>query len=207
LVNGDTLRFASISELSGYADGIVVTSHYGRPTKIEGNPLHPSSLGATTAITQASILNLYDPDRSRNVMQDGIVTTWSEFLSVARAKMTKAQANGGAGVALLVPSVGSPSYRKTLEDFQKKLPNAIVASWEPVNRDRVYQGAMMAFGKAVETTYHLSNADRILLLDADAFGSMVGSVRMAKEFAARRDPENSKRIRCDCRSQGARQYE
>jgi molybdopterin-containing oxidoreductase family iron-sulfur binding subunit len=191
LVNGDTLRFASISELSGYADGIVVTSHYGRPTKIEGNPLHPSSLGATTAITQASILNLYDPDRSRNVMQDGIVTTWSEFLSVARAKMTKAQANGGAGVALLVPSVGSPSYRKTLEDFQKKMPNAIVASWEPVNRDHVYQGAMMAFGKAVETTYHLSNADRILLLDADAFGSMVGSVRMAKEFSARRDPENA----------------
>lgn len=79
VIPGQPLYFATALEMNGYARGVLVESHEGRPIKVEGNPLHPDSLGATDAFTQASILTLYDPDRAQAVTHRGQIRTWESF--------------------------------------------------------------------------------------------------------------------------------
>src|SRR6185369_9850603 len=99
-----------------------VESHEGRPTKIEGNPSHPASLGATNALTQAAIHTLYDPDRARAITNAGAASTWDEFLA-ATAKVLEGQAaSKGAGIRLLTETITSPTAAAQIREFLAKYP-------------------------------------------------------------------------------------
>ena len=116
-VPGQPLFFATCTTLGGYATGLLVESHLGRPTKIEGNPEHPASLGATDAFAQASILSLYDPDRSQTIMKGGLISTWGEFLTALSAELPALRARRGQGLAILTETITSPTLADQLQHF------------------------------------------------------------------------------------------
>ena len=186
LVPGKPLFFASAFPLSGIGNGILVTSHEGRPTKIEGNGNHPGSLGATDAFAQASILSLYDPDRSQVVSNAGRISTWDAFLTSVSDDLKRERDGGGSGLRILTETVTSPTLADQLRQFLAQFPRAKWHQYEPVNRDNALAGARLAFGDAVNSIYRFDRADVILSLDADfLFGGAAG-VRYAREFAAKR---------------------
>ncbi len=186
IVPGIPLFFATAMTLGGIASGVLVESHMGRPTKIEGNPKHPASLGATTAFAQASVLTLYDPDRSKVVSQVGRISTWGTFLQTLNTKLSAQRARQGAGLRILTETVTSPTLAHQLQALLAKFPSAKWHQYEPAGRDAVRVGARLAFGKDVETHYRFDKADVILSLDADFLSSGPGTLRYAREFAARR---------------------
>jgi molybdopterin-containing oxidoreductase family iron-sulfur binding subunit len=120
-IPGKPIFFASAMPLSGYATGVLVESHMYRPTKIEGNPDHPSSLGASDAYMQASVLGLYDPDRSQVVRHLGEISTWSDFLA-ALQPVLKAAATDGSGLRLLTQTVTSPTLGAQIQQAMAALP-------------------------------------------------------------------------------------
>jgi len=183
---GKPLFFATSFVLSGYACGVLAESHEGRPTKIEGNPEHPASLGATDIFAQASILNLYDPDRSQVIKNIGQFSSWEAFLNLLRTQLEAQSGKNGAGIRILTETVTSPTLAAQLKTFLKKYPSAKWHQYEPVNRDNVKLGSQLAFGQYVETQYHLENADVALSLDGDFFSGMPGSLVHARKFGERR---------------------
>ncbi len=190
LVPGRPLFYASAMPLGGYATPVLVENHEGRPTKVEGNPDHPASMGATDAFAQASILNLYDPDRMQTITYRGEVKTWSDFMSGLGSAMTMQRAQGGAGLRILTETVTSPTMADLLNGILQALPQAKWHQWEPTNRDMVREGARLAFGRYVDTLYHFDKADVIVALDADFLSCGPGSVRYQWDFANRRRVEN-----------------
>jgi len=192
LVPGRPLFFATAYGHDGYARGILVESHEGRPTKIEGNPDHPVSLGATDVFGQAHVLGLYDPDRSKTVLFLGQDRTWGDFRGMLREELEKHKAKGGAGLRFLLPRNASPTLAAQAATITAAFPHARFVSWEPVSRDNARQGARLAFGEPVEAHYRLDQADVILSLDADFLTSGPASLRLQREFAARRQPSGEK---------------
>jgi molybdopterin-containing oxidoreductase family iron-sulfur binding subunit len=186
LVPGKPLYYASAAPRFGAAHGILVESHMGRPTKIEGNPVHPASLGATDAVVQAEILSLYDPDRSQVVLRGGRITTWEAFLATFAALISEHERRGGAGFRLLTPAVTSPTLARQLQLLQQRLPEARFHAFDAAGRDNLRRGSLRAFGEYVDTCYRLDRADVIVALDADFLTAMPGSVRYARDFADRR---------------------
>ncbi|HVC95702.1 MAG TPA: TAT-variant-translocated molybdopterin oxidoreductase [Pirellulales bacterium] len=189
IVPGKPLMFATAMTLGGYATGVLVESHLGRPTKIEGNPEHPASLGATDVFTQASILSLYDPDRSQTVMKGGRISTWGEFLTALAGEVSSVRARKGRGLTILTETVTSPTLADQLRALLRELPEAKWRQYEPAGRDNVRAGAKLAFGEYVDTIYHFDRADVVLTLDADFLAAMPGSVRYARDFIDRRRVE------------------
>ncbi len=186
-VPGKPLFFASAVPFGGYARGILVENHLGRPTKIEGNPDHPDSLGATDPFMQASVLSFYDPDRSQVVTQAGLFRSWSDFLDALRPAVAAHQSKQGAGLRLLTETVTSPTFGHQLQEFEKQFPQARWHQYEPITRDALRAGARLAFGQEVETLYRFDQAEVILSLDSDFLTEMPGNLRYAREFARRRD--------------------
>jgi MoCo/4Fe-4S cofactor protein with predicted Tat translocation signal len=184
VIPGKPLYFATAMTLGGVATGLLAKSNEGRPTKIEGNPEHPGSLGATDVLAQASLLNMYDPDRSKEVTYRGEPKTWQGFMTELRAKLDENRADGGAGVRFLSETVTSPTLLAQLDQIKKELPNSKFYQFEPINKDNSTAGAKMAFGSAVNTVYKFDQADRILTLDADIFSGF--NVRYMKDFAKKR---------------------
>ena len=193
IIPGKPLYFASALPLSGYARGVLVENQMGRPTKIEGNPDHPDSLGSTDIFMQSAILTFYDPDRSQAVTRDGLIQTWDDFISRLRSEMTSQEAKKGAGLRILTETVTSPTLGAQLKELQRRFPASAWHQYEPVSRDNVREGARLAFGRAVETHYRFSEADIVLALDADFLSGMPGSLRYAREFTARRSAEGNGR--------------
>ena len=115
IVPGKPLYFATAMELNGYATGLLVESHEGRPTKIEGNPEHPASLGATSAFHQAAILDLYDPDRSQAVLKGGEISSWGAFLSTLNAALEGQYKSKGTGLRILTPTITSPTLAAQIQ--------------------------------------------------------------------------------------------
>ncbi len=190
VIPGRPMFYATAVTLGGYASPVLVESHLGRPTKIEGNDLHPASLGGTDIFTQASILGLYDPDRSQSVMSMGDQRSWKAFLEAIRGPLSAQRALQGAGVRILTPTISSPTLADQLRNFLKIYPQAKWHAYEPVNRDNVLEGAKMAFGQPVETRYDFSKADVIVSLDADfLYAGFPGNTRYIRDFAKRRNPE------------------
>ena len=167
VIPGLPMFFATAFTLGGYASPILVESHLYRPTKIEGNAQHPASLGGTDVFAQASILGMYDPDRSQTIAYLGDVRTWGGFLEAIRGPLNAQKAVQGAGIRILTRTVSSPALADQLRSVLKLYPQAKWHVYEPVNRDNVLEGAKMAFGQPVETQYKLENADVIVSLDAD----------------------------------------
>ena len=190
LLLGKPLFYATAMPLGAYGTGLLVESHEGRPTKIEGNPQHPSSLGGTDVFTQASVLGMYDPDRSQVNTYLGEARTWPEVLSNLRAAIKTAKTNGGAGLRVLSGATSSPSFVAQMQELLKTYPQAKWYQWEAVNRDNVYAGAQMAFGLPVETVYDFSKAKVVLSLDGDFLSSgFPGFHKYTREFSRRRRPE------------------
>jgi molybdopterin-containing oxidoreductase family iron-sulfur binding subunit len=186
IVPGQPLFFATAMPFGGFGTGLIVTSHDGHPTKIEGNPAHPASLGATNIFGQAAILDLYDPDRAQAVTHSGDISSWEAFLSTLNIALQAQQAKGGAGLRILTETVTSPTLAAQIGLVLEKFPAARWHQFEPVNRDAVREGARLAFGEVVETRYHFDQADVILALESDFLFTHPGSLRFAREFADRR---------------------
>ncbi|MBZ5678501.1 MAG: TAT-variant-translocated molybdopterin oxidoreductase [Acidobacteriia bacterium] len=190
VIPGRPMFYATAMTLGGYASPLLVESHLGRPTKIEGNDQHPASMGGTDIFAQASILGMYDPDRSQSVMSMGDQRSWKSFLSAIRGPLSAQKALQGAGIRILTPTISSPTLADQLRNFLKIYPQAKWHVYEPVNRDNVLEGAKMAFGQPVETRYDFSKADVIVSLDADFLSAgFPGNTRYIRDFANRRDPD------------------
>jgi len=190
VVPGRPLFFATAFSLSGYASPILVESNLYRPTKVEGNGQHPASLGGTDIFSQASILGMYDPDRSQTVTYLGDIRSWGALVDAMRAPLNVQKSLQGAGIRILTPTVSSPTLADQLQAFIKANPQAKWHVYEPVNRDNVLEGAKLAFGQPVETQYKLENAEVILSLDADfLYAGFPGFARYVRDFAKRRNPD------------------
>ncbi len=186
IVPGRALFFATAVLDGGYAKGVLVESHEGRPTKIEGNPDHPASLGATDAATQASILELYDPDRSQTVKQLGEIRSWGAFVAAVKAALAAQKPLGGAGLRILTETVTSPTLAAQIKAVLAEYPQARWHQYEPLAPDNARTGAQLAFGQPAEARYRLAEADVIFSLESDFLGRGPDGVRLTREFAQRR---------------------
>jgi molybdopterin-containing oxidoreductase family iron-sulfur binding subunit len=155
--------------LGGCATGLLAKSYDGRPVKLEGNPDHPGSLGTTDVFAQASLLDLYDPDRSQEVSYRGTPKSWQNFMTTLRTSIEENRADGGAGIRFLTPTVSSPTLQDQFKKLQAELPNFRWYQYEPVNNDNAFAGSKLAFGSPVHPVYKFDAAERILSLDADIF--------------------------------------
>src|SRR5580698_1980219 len=193
VIPGRPMFYATACTLGGYASPLLVESHLGRPTKVEGNDQHPASLGGTDIFAQAHVLGLYDPDRSQSVVSMGDERSWQSFLTAIRGPLSAQKALQGAGIRVLTPTISSPTLADQLRGFLKIYPQAKWHVYEPVNRDNVLEGAKLAFGQPVETRYDLSKADVIVSLDADFLSAgFPGNTRYIRDFAKRRNPDDGK---------------
>jgi MoCo/4Fe-4S cofactor protein with predicted Tat translocation signal len=181
--------YATTMPLAGSAIGLLVETHEGRPTKVEGNPKHPASLGATDVFAQASVLELYDPDRSQVLTYLGDIRPWSALLGAIETALAEQKDSKGAGLRFLSGTVISPTLSAQMESLLAAYPAAKWHQWESAGRDPVRAGAQMAFGRAVNTYYSPEKADVIVSLDSDFLGSGPGWLRYTREFSRRRVPD------------------
>ncbi|HEY5446641.1 MAG TPA: hypothetical protein VIJ87_19695, partial [Pyrinomonadaceae bacterium] len=190
---------------------VLVRSNEGRPTKIEGNPDHPNNRpgdfpvddpgrdprgsSATDIFTQASILSLYDPDRSQTLTFREDIRTWTSFVGAIRTALDEQRPKQGGGIRFLTQPITSPTVGSQMKELLQAWPQAKWHQYEPANRDNVRAGAVMALGQPVNTTYRFDLADCILSLDCDFLSCLPGSLRYARDFAAkRRVTEESKEM-------------
>jgi MoCo/4Fe-4S cofactor protein with predicted Tat translocation signal len=188
---GIPLYYATALSLDGFGLGVAVKNHDGRPTKVEGNPSHPASLGATDIYAQAEILGLYDPDRPETLLRRGAISTWESFVPALSEAMQVQRALQGQGLRILTPTVTSPSLAAQFAELLTALPAARWIQYDPVGRSNTYAGAQQAFGQPVEPRYNFANADVIVALDADFLTEGPGRVRYARDFM------NGRRVRQD----------
>jgi molybdopterin-containing oxidoreductase family iron-sulfur binding subunit len=189
IVPGKPLFFATAVPFGESGTGVLVESHMGRPVKIEGNPSHPSSEGATDGFTQAEILSLYDPDRSQVVLSEGRVSTWERFLVLAVDLREQKRKTQGRGLRILTRSVASPTLADQLHRLLGQFPRARWHIHEPVSHDAIREGSRLAFGEVLEPFYDLRQADVIVALDADFLSWGPDRLRHTRDFTARRDVE------------------
>jgi molybdopterin-containing oxidoreductase family iron-sulfur binding subunit len=185
-VPGKPLFYATAMPLAGYATGLLVESHMGRPTKVEGNPSHPASLGAANVAAQASVLGLYDPDRAQVVVYRGRIGDWSTFLTSMDQRRSDLLELKGAGLRILTGVVTSPALGDQIKSVLAQFPQAKWHQYEPLSRNSVREGAKLAFGEYINTVYHFDRADVIVSLDADFLSAGPGAVRYAHDFAEKR---------------------
>jgi molybdopterin-containing oxidoreductase family iron-sulfur binding subunit len=180
LVPGRPLFFATAMPQGGFGTPVLAENHTGRPTKIEGNPEHPASLGATDVLAQASVLTLYDPDRSRTVLERGEVRTWQGFTAALQTILGPERSTGGAGLRILSEPITSPSMIDQMETFAANFPQAKWHQWDPV------YGVVQGGAPAQAALYHFDKADVIVSLDSDFLGCGPSSTRYSKDFSSRR---------------------
>jgi molybdopterin-containing oxidoreductase family iron-sulfur binding subunit len=186
-VPGKPLFYATAMSVRGVATGLLVESHLGRPTKVEGNPDHSASLGATDTFMQASVLTLYDPDRSQTVLHNGSISTWGNFITAVTGARDVASLKQGGGLRILTGTVTSPTLADQIQKFLAAYPEAKWHQYEACGRHAARAGALAAFGKPFNTIYRFDRANVIVSLDADFVCSgMPGGLRYARDYAARR---------------------
>lgn len=193
-VPGVPEQFATAMELGEGALGLLVTSYDGRPIKIEGNPSHPQSLGATDALAQAAVLELYDPDRSQAVIERAALAegrTWDDFRRFVASQQGVWKSNRGKGLCVLAQPSTSPTLARLRVAFLAQYPEAQWFEYEPLAWDNPRQGARLAFGRPVRTQWVLDQATVIAALDGDFLGWHPAAVRNARDFAARRDADRA----------------
>ena len=169
------------------AHPLVAVTHDGRPTKVEGNPNHAASKGATDIQSQASLLDLYDPDRSRRFQQDGVEAKEEDFTKWLGEVIAKA--GDGAGIAFLSEHFMSPSFGRLKGAVAEKLPKAIWATYEPLGGSEARKASEASFGEGMRAVPQLDKADVILALDSDFLGFDEGRIEGIRAFSKRRSPE------------------
>jgi MoCo/4Fe-4S cofactor protein with predicted Tat translocation signal len=175
--------YATTMPFGRSAYGLIVESHEGRPTKIEGNPSHPSTLGASSVRVQASILGLYDPDRSQTIRQQGAAKSWKDF-ETAWTQLAEAHAkDGGASLAILSQSFSSPTLARLVTELRAKYPKLQWVTYEPVSDENRLAGLKQATGRDVDAVLRFDRASVILTLDADPLLSDPEMIRHARGFS------------------------
>jgi molybdopterin-containing oxidoreductase family iron-sulfur binding subunit len=186
LVPGKPLFFATAMPFSGGATPLLVRSYMGRPTKIEGNDLHPASLGAADVFAQASILGLYDPDRSETIINRGEFRTFTAFLGELSTVLEGQRTKQGAGLRFLTETVTSPTLAAQLKAITARFPGARWYQWEPAGGNNSTLGTRQALGDFATPIYNFAAADRVLSLDSNFLECGPGALRYARDFASRR---------------------
>ena len=186
IVPGIPRYYATTMPFRRSAYGLVVESHEGRPTKVEGNPAHPSTLGASSSRVQASVLGLYDPDRSQSVTLKGARKSWNDFVT-AWGELAKAHdADGGAGLAVLSESFSSPTLARLVSELRARYPKVQWATYDAVSDENRLAGLRQATGRDLDLMLRLDRASVILCLDADPLLTDPEMIRHARGFAAGR---------------------
>jgi molybdopterin-containing oxidoreductase family iron-sulfur binding subunit len=192
LVLGKSMYFATAHPFPTGAIPVLVKSDSFRPIKVDGNPEHPVSKGKSDAFTQATLLDLYDPDRSQHVLHRGQTSAWGgfqqEFITAAK------KLNGGQGLYFLSETITSPTLAAQWKQVQAAYPNAKLVQWEPINQDSSRAASKAAFGSYTDAQYKLEDADVILSLDADFLGGIAhpGFLPLAAGYAERHRYEEDK---------------
>jgi MoCo/4Fe-4S cofactor protein with predicted Tat translocation signal len=184
LIPGRPIFYATAMPIHGHALPLIVETHEYRPTKVEGNPQHAASLGATDVFAQASILDLYDPDRSTVLTHMGEGRPWGEFVLAMENEVAAQKANQGVGLRFLTEAISSPTFAWQMKSVQKLFPQAKWHRWQPVNRDSARAGSKLAFGGYYDAIYKFDAADVVLSLDADFLSGswFPGFVRYSRDF-------------------------
>ncbi|HTC33032.1 MAG TPA: TAT-variant-translocated molybdopterin oxidoreductase, partial [Bryobacteraceae bacterium] len=185
-IPGVPLYFATAMQMGGVGTGLLATSYLGRPTKIDGNPDHPGSLGASDYFQQASLLTMYDPDRAQSVIQKDLISSWVSFQAALFARREQAAVSKGDGLRILTETITSPTLAAGINAILKEFPAAKWHQYEACGRHGAHQGAMLAFGRPVNTIYHFDQADVVVSLDADFLACGPGNLRHARNFADKR---------------------
>jgi molybdopterin-containing oxidoreductase family iron-sulfur binding subunit len=186
IIPGRPLQFATAMPWDSAGIGLLVESREGRPIKIEGNRLHPGSLGASDVFCQAAILDLYDPDRAKSIGRPDRVKTWDEMLVMIRSAVARLRDRRGAGLRVLSEPIRSPSLGAQLRAVLRELPAARWHQFEPLTDEAAREGARWALGRNVNTYCRLDRADVVLSLDADLLASGPAHLRYARDFMERR---------------------
>ncbi len=217
---GVAVHYATLFELNGVATGVLAKSYDGRPIKIEGNPDHPMSLGAASAFAQASVLDLYDPDRSRQIWQQvndtesklapkpapvfqqadsefsdrGTRRNWSEFEGYAQGLFGAHRARQGDGLAILMQGSSSPTQRRLREEIKQSMPKARWFTYQPLHFDHAWEGSRAAFGRALRCQYDLTKARTILCFDADLLGAHPAHLKWSRDWSIGRGSVKSEKM-------------
>jgi molybdopterin-containing oxidoreductase family iron-sulfur binding subunit len=188
LILGRPVYFATAFPFATGSVPLLIKSDAYRPIKVDGNPNHPYNQGGSDPIAQATLLDMYDPDRSQHVYYRGETRQWAAFLASYRAMLADKKATGGQGLYFLSGTVTSPTMAAQWKKGQAKYPNAKWIQYDPVNRDSAYAASKAAFGDYADAQYRLAGADIIVSLDADFLSGIAhpGFHRLAKDYANRR---------------------
>ncbi len=181
-------QYATCFDFGGVSQGVLVTSNDGRPTKIEGNPSHPDSRGATDSFTQAAILDLYDPDRSRSVTYDNKKSSLAAFKEWIASYLP----NDGSGVAVLSEQSSSPTYNRMRRAFMRSMPNAVWVTYDPIANVNEQNGLASAFAGLWKTVHDFAKATTIVSLDSDFLGAGPTQVPNTRGWAANRNGAHGK---------------
>ncbi len=185
-------HYATAMEINGIASGLLVKSFDGRPIKIEGNPSHPINKGTAGVLDQASVLQLYDPDRSRGIVRydqgKEITQNWDTFSSFAQNHFSRLKKQSGKGLYVLSESSSSPSFQDMCKRFKQTFPHAKWFEYEPISNDNERVGTKLLFGKPARPQLQLDKAKVIFLFDADLFASHPAFIKYARDFAKGRRP-------------------
>ena len=214
-IPGIASYYATAMPFAGYALGLLARSTSGRPVKVEGNPDHPTSggaaridpatgkpsgkkRGATDVWAQASLLSMYDPERSQTIRKSGATSNWDTFAGEITAQIQRSRRESqGADFALITETITSPTQLSLIQDIQDLMPEMRWISYEPVNRDNVTAGTRLAFGRNLHPVYHFDRADVIVSLDCDFLLEEPGRVAHAREFIEGRARDRQNRAHLD----------
>jgi molybdopterin-containing oxidoreductase family iron-sulfur binding subunit len=186
VIPGVPSHYATVLQRRGDALGLVVECHEGRPTKIEGNEAHPSSFGGADLVTQATILDLYDPERSTSPRKGAAPASWADFEKEVGGKLAAFDKDQGARLRLLMPPTVSPTVIRMRAALAQRFPKARVHTWSPVADSNAREGTRIAFGQPLAAVYAYDKARVVLSLDSDFLQTESGCVRAGKLFAASR---------------------
>ena len=170
---------------------MLVAHHMARPVKIEGNPDHPASLGAASAMMQASILELYDPRRAQTIVGRGQIDAWQGFVTDLFERAERLTSRGGDGLRLLTGTVTSPSLAAQIAALQQQFPAMRWHQWEPLHRDAELAASERAFGRPLDSLFDLDIAEIIFAVESDLISAVPGWLANARHFAARRRPDET----------------
>ena len=188
IVPGRWRYYATATTDEGYATGVLIGHQMARPVKVEGNPDHPASLGAASAIMQASILGLYDPRRAQSIVGQGQIDTWESFVAALYQRREALLARHGEGLRLLTGTITSPSLAAQIAALQQQFPAMRWHQWEPLARDTELAASQQAFGRACDSVFDVSAADIVFAVESDLIAATPGHLAYARQLAARRRP-------------------
>ncbi len=191
---GNPQQYATSMPLGTENYSLLVTSHEGRPTKISGNALNKASRGSANVWANASVLGLYDPDRSQSVLNNGAESTPAAFVKAWSQRYQDYLKTGGEGLAVLSESYASPTLARLEKEFRRIFPKAIRAVYEPVSDEKIMEGMAIAAGRKMTPVYDFEQAEVVLSLDADFLGTESRQYANARGFVNRRRVASEKDV-------------